>query len=194
MLLVVSVALHMILQELLLYVFGPGGGRADPLLPISFVLGGVPVQAQFLVIYLVAAILVALLWLGSERTLHGKALRAAALNPIGARLMGVSSDMAGRAAFLVAAFIGSVTGVLVSSVTTIYYDSGFLLGLKGFVASIIGGLASYPLSAIGALGLGLVESGSAFWASAFKETVVFSVIIPVLLWRSLSARHVGDDE
>lgn len=50
-----------------------------------------------------------------------------------------------------AAFIGALSGVLVSPMTTLYYDSGFLIGLKGFVGAIIGGLASYPVAALGAV-------------------------------------------
>src|SRR6266849_6636649 len=69
-----------------------------------------------------------------------------------------------------------------------------LIGLKGFVAAIIAGLSSYPLTALAALLVGLLESYSAFFASAFKEVIVFSIIIPVLLWRSLAAGHHHDDE
>jgi len=50
-------------------------------------------------------------------------------------------------------------------------------------------MGSYPLAAVGALGVGLLESFSSFWASAFKESIVFTVIIPVLLWRSLADPH-----
>jgi ABC-type branched-subunit amino acid transport system permease subunit len=75
--------------------------------------------------------------------------------------------------------------MLIAPITTIYYDTGFLIGLKGFVAAIIGGLASYPLAAAGAILVGLLESFGSFWASAFKEVIVFTLIIPVLLWRSL---------
>ena len=78
--------------------------------------------------------------------------------------------------------------------TTIYFDTGFLIGLKGFIAAIVGGLVSYPLAAAGALMIGLVESYSSFWASAFKDVIVFALIIPVLLWRNLDASHGEEDE
>jgi len=78
--------------------------------------------------------------------------------------------------------------------TTIYYESGFLVGLKGFVGAIVGGLVSYPVAAAGALLVGLLESYSSFWASAFKEVIVFTLILPVLLWRSLSGKRVEDEE
>ena len=70
-----------------------------------------------------------------------------------------------------------------------FYDSGFLIGLKGFVAAIFGALASYPAAALGAVFVGLIESFGSFWASAFKEVIVFTSILPVLLWRSFVDRH-----
>jgi len=66
--------------------------------------------------------------------------------------------------------------------------------LKGFVGAIIGGLSSYPLAAAGAILVGLLESFSSYWASAFKDVIVFTLIIPVLLWRSLRNRNVDDEE
>jgi len=69
-----------------------------------------------------------------------------------------------------------------------------LIGLKGFVGAIVGGLASYPVAAAGAVLVGLLESYSSFWASAFKEVIVFTLIIPVLVWRSLTTRHVEEEE
>ena len=98
----------------------------------------------------------------------------------------------GRIAFGIAAFIGALSGLLIGPLTTVYYDSGFLIGLKGFVAAIIAGLVSYPGAALAALLIGVVESLASFEASAFKEVIVFMVIIPVLLWRSLL--HAGIEE
>jgi branched-chain amino acid transport system permease protein len=69
-------------------------------------------------------------------------------------------------------------------VTTLYYDSGFLIGLKAFVGAIIGGLVSYPAAAVGAIFVGLLESYAAFWDSALKEVFVFGALIPILIWQS----------
>ena len=96
---------------------------------------------------------------------------------------------------MLAATIGALSGLLISPITTIYFDSGLMIGLKGFVGAILGGMASYPLAVLGALGVGLLESFSSFWASAYKESIVFTLLIRVLLWRSLSSRHpVVEDE
>jgi ABC-type branched-subunit amino acid transport system permease subunit len=75
--------------------------------------------------------------------------------------------------------------VLIGPFTTVYYDSGFPREPQGFVGAIIGGLVSYPAAAAGALLVGLLEAFASYWASAFKEVIVFTLIIPVLLWRSL---------
>ena len=123
------------------------------------------------------------------RTLAGKALRATAVNRVGAQIVGIGITQAGRASFLLAAAMGAVCGILIAPFTTIYYDSGFLIGLKGFVAAIIGGLASYPVAAAGSLLVGLLESYASFWASAYKEVIVFTLILPVLLWEPLAAPH-----
>jgi branched-chain amino acid transport system permease protein len=82
----------------------------------------------------------------------------------------------------------------IAPVTTIFYDSGFLIGLKAFVGAIIGAMASYPVTALGAVLVGLLESFASFWSSAFKEVVVFGVLIPVLLWRSLSLAVAEEEE
>ncbi len=191
-LLIVSVALHFVLLGMGLYFFGPEGVRAEPLIDLAFILGAVPIKGQSLLILATCAVLAAALFAIGERSLIGKALRAASINPTGARLMGISTEWSGSLAFLAAALIGGVSGVLISSTTTLYYDSGFLLGLKGFVAGILGGLASFPLAGAGAFALGLLESFASFYASAFKETIVFALIIPILLWRSLAARTGTD--
>jgi len=145
-------------------------------------------------VVLAAAILLIALWLFSGRTLYGKALRATAVNRFGARLMGISTSLAGRISFGIAAFIGALSGVLIGPLTTVFYDSGFLIGLKGFVAATIGGLASFPAAAAGSIFVGLLESFSSFWASDYKEVVVFVSLIPVLLWRSLAAPVALEDE
>lgn len=193
-LLIVSVAVHLALIGLGLLFFGAEGSRTPAFTDISFELAETPLQGQTLLVVLASAVLIAGLYFFFERTLYGKALRATAMNRTGARLMGISTSMAGRLSFTLAAAIGAFSGVLIAPITTIYYDSGFLIGLKGFVGAIIGGLVSYPLAALGALLVGLLESYSSFWASAYKEVIVFTLIIPVLLWRSLTTHHVEEEE
>ena len=193
-LLIVAVALHMTLIGLGLVFFGAEGFRTQPFSDGALEIGPLLLQHQTLWILFASAALIAVLYVLFERTVYGKALRATALNRTGARLMGISTTMAGKLSLGLAAFIGALSGVLVSPMTTLYYDSGFLIGLKGFVGAIIGGLASYPVAALGAVLVGLLESYSSFYASAFKEVIVFTLIIPVLVWRSLTSHHVEEEE
>ncbi|HEV7814921.1 MAG TPA: branched-chain amino acid ABC transporter permease [Janthinobacterium sp.] len=192
-LLIVSVAVHFLLTGIALLVFGAEGARAKAFSDAAVDLGGVTLSGQAIAVVLVSAILIAALYLYFGRSLSGKALRATAVNRRGARLVGIGSYQAGKLAFGLAAAIGALSGVLIAPITTIFYDSGFLIGLKGFVGAIVGGLVSYPLAAGGALLVGLLEAYSSFWASSFKEVIVFTLIIPVLLWRSLSSKHAGDE-
>ncbi len=193
-LLIVAVAVHFALVGLGLLIFGAEGSRTQPFTDARFDLGIVSVNGQALWVVGASIALIVLLYLFFERTIYGKALRATAMNRTGARLMGIPTVLAGKLAFLLVALIGALSGVLIAPLTTIYYDTGFLIGLKGFVGAIVGGLASYPAAAAGALLVGLLESFSSFWASAFKEVIVFTLIIPVLLWRSLATRRVDEDE
>ena len=193
-LLIVSVGVHLAMTGLGLIFFGAEGSRTPAFAEGSFELGSTTISAQSLVVVGTSLALIVALYLFFEFTLYGKALRATAVNRRGARLMGISTVMSGRITFAVAALIGCFSGMLVAPITTIYYDSGFLIGLKGFVAAIIGGLASYPIAAAGAIFVGILESFSSFWASAYKEVIVFTLIIPVLLIRSLTSKHVEEED
>ena len=193
-LLIVSVALHLAMVGLGLFFFGAEGSRTEAFSEARWDVGGLTITGQSVVILGVTALLVVAMYFFFERTIVGKALRATAINRGGARLMGIPTALSGDLSFALAALIGAVSGLLIAPVTTIYYDTGFLIGLKGFVAAIVGGLSSYPLALAGALLVGQLESFSSFWASAFKEVIVFTLIIPVLWWRSLNTHHVEDEE
>ncbi len=192
---VVSMAVHYALSGLGLVFFGSEGLRSAAFSDARVRLGVLDITAQSVLVVSASVAGMIALWLFFERTLYGKALRATAINRVGARLVGVPTELSGMLSFLLAAFIGALSGVLIAPITTIYYDTGLMIGLKGFVGAILGGMASYPLAAAGAVAVGLLESFSSFWASALKESIVFTLIIPVLLWRSLTSRHpVIEDE
>jgi branched-chain amino acid transport system permease protein len=192
-LLIVSIGVHFAMTGLGLLFFGAEGFRNPPFWDERLSLGPLTVNGQALIIFGVSAALIALMWLFFERSLYGKALRATAVNQLGARLMGISSETAGRLTFALAALIGALSGLLIGPTTTVFYDSGFLIGLKGFVASVIAGLSSYPGALVGALAVGVIESFGSFWASAFKEVIVFTIILPVLLWRSVASGHLDEE-
>ena len=193
-LLIASVALHFALTGLALVFFGAEGFRTPAFSDAGLSLGSMNFSGQSLWIYGVTLLLIVAMALFFAFTLHGKALRATAFNRTGARLIGFSPTTAGLMTFTFAAFLGTLSGVLIAPIVTIYYDSGFIIGLKGFVAAIVGGLASYPITALGAILVGVLEAFSSFWASGYKEVIVFTLIIPVLIWLSLTAVHHEEEE
>lgn len=193
-LLIVSVAVHLMMVGLGLVAFGAEGSRTPPFSEGTIDIGVLSASAQSLWVIGCSALLIVALYLFFERSFYGKALRATAINRTGARLMGIPTEFAGKLSFFLCALIGAFSGILIAPITTIYYDTGFLIGLKGFVGAIIGGLASYPIAALGAILVGLLEAYSSFWASAYKEMIVFTLIIPVLIWRSLRKHAIEDDE
>lgn len=184
-LLIAAFGVHFSLTGLGLVFFGPEGVGTKALAEQSFSLGSLVVTGQSVAVVAVAIALLVVFAAFFQFSLFGKALRACASNRIGARLSGVPTALAGQISFGIAAGLGAVSGVLVGPLMTIYYDSGFMIGLKGFVAAILGGMISYPLTVLAALAVGIAEALFSFWASAFKEVLVFSLLIPVLMWRSL---------
>ncbi len=192
-LLIVSVGVHFAMTGLGLLFFGAEGFRNPSFWDLRVSLGPLTLSGQAMIIGAASVALIVMLWLFFERSLFGKALRATAVNRLGARLMGISSHASGQLTFAMAALIGALSGLLIGPTTTVFYDTGFLIGLKGFVAAVVAGLSSYPGALIGALFVGVVEAFGAFCASAFKEVIVFTLILPLLLWRSLTSGH-SDEE
>ena len=193
-LLIAAVGVHLSMTGLGLLFFGAEGLRAEPVSRASFSVGPLTVSGQSIAIYVATIAIMAALYLFIDRTLLGKALRATAINRLGAQLVGIRTALSGSLAFALAAFIGVLSGILIAPITTIYYDTGFIIGLKGFVAAIIAGLVSFPIAVVGALFVGVVESFASFFASNFKEIILFAMLIPVLSWRSLVAPKSEEQE
>lgn len=193
-LLIASVGCHLALQGLGLLFFGAEGQRGPVVADMAVMAGSLRFTGQSIAVYSVTTAFIVGLWLFFGLSLYGKALRATAVNRLGARLVGIRTSLSGQIAFLLASLIGALSGILIVPIATLYYDTGFLIGLKGFIAAIIGGLISYPLTAIAALVVGIVEAFSSFYASNFKEVIVFTLLIPVLLLRSLAAPAIEEEK
>ncbi len=147
-------------------------------------LGGIIVKAQSLWIWGVVAVVLALLYLFFERTIQGKALRACAVNRRAAELMGISPSRMSMISFGLAAGLGAVGGIVLAPATRPTYDMGLILGLKGFVAAIMGGLVSFPGAVLGGLILGVAENiGAGVTSAGYKDIVAFAILILILLFR-----------
>ncbi|MCL4747888.1 MAG: branched-chain amino acid ABC transporter permease, partial [Burkholderiaceae bacterium] len=129
---IVSMAAHYMLMGLGLVMFGGEGLRSAAFSDTQFKLGVLNISAQSMWVVSASVLGMIALWLFFERTLYGKALRATAINRVGASLVGIPAELSGSLSFLVAAFIGAASGILVAPIATIYYDTGLMIGLKGF--------------------------------------------------------------
>ena len=193
-LLIAAVGVHLALTGVGLAMFGAEGSRTPPMFDYQGQLGPLQIGGQSIAIFMSASVAMAALSFFFGATLGGKALRATAANRVGARLLGIRTARAGTLAFGLAAALGAASGVLISPLSTIYYDTGFLIGLKGFIAAVIGGLVSYPVAAVGALAIGLLESFTTFETSKLKDVIVFALILPVLLVVSFTHRSSGEEQ
>jgi branched-chain amino acid transport system permease protein len=117
------------------------------------------------------------------RTLFGKAMLATSYQPLAARLCGINTRTVLLASFGLAALLGALGGVLTAPITFTSYDSGIMLGLKGFAAAMLGGLGSFVGAVTGGLVLGLLEAlGAGFVSSAYKDAIAFVIILAVLFF------------
>lgn len=188
-LIIITVGVYIFMQGAALLIWG-----ADPnVLPAFSTLaledhilrfGGVMIKAQSLWIWAtVAAVLMALAFF-FERTLLGKALRACSINRRAAELMGINPSRMSLLAFSLAAALGAIGGIVLSPATRPMYDMGLRLGLKGFIAAIMGGLVSSPGAVVGGVLLGMLENVAAGVTKAgFKDIFALIILILVLLFR-----------
>ncbi|MBI3015426.1 MAG: branched-chain amino acid ABC transporter permease [Candidatus Tectomicrobia bacterium] len=113
-----------------------------------------------------------------HRTLLGKALRACAYNSVGALLNGISVSRMSLLSFSLSAGLSAVAGIVISPITYATYDMGSMLGLKGFVAAMVGGLTSIQGAVVGGLLVGILESlGAGVVSSGYKDAVAFLVLL-----------------
>lgn len=118
------------------------------------------------------------------KTIAGRAMRAAADNRRGAALTGINVDRIILLSFILAGGLGAAAGIIVTPITTMSYDSGVILGLKGFSGAVLGGYGNFAGAIIGGLLLGILESlGAGILSSEYKGVIAFLVLLLVLFWK-----------
>ncbi|MCP3175565.1 MAG: branched-chain amino acid ABC transporter permease [Desulfuromonadales bacterium] len=180
-----TVGLSIILRGIMKLVWGKNRMALPPLSPDRpiEILGATVLPQALWIFGLTLAAIVLLSWF-FYRTPLGLAMRAVASNPTAAEVVGIPSGRVRATSFALAGALGGLAGVLVTPITTLNYDVGVLLGLKGFAAAILGGFGSFPGAIAGGLTLGLLESLSAgYLSSAYKDVVAFVVLLLVLFVR-----------
>ncbi len=184
-LIIITIGLSISLRGLALLVWG-----TDPVLLPAFskggplVIAGAVVSLQSLWIFGLVAVTLAGLYMFFEATYFGKAVRACMINRTGARLVGINPGLMSLLAFAGSGAIGAAAGIFIVPITLATYDMGFVLGIKGFVAAVIGGMNSVSGAVLGGLILGILEAYSAgLVSSGLKDAVALVVLMAVLLMK-----------
>lgn len=147
-------------------------------------LGTIILKGQSFWIWGVTAVVMALLYWFFEKTIWGMGLRACSVNRRAARLMGISPNRMSLLSFALAAALGAVGGIVLAPATRPVYDMGLSLGLKGFVAAIMGGLVNPAAAVVGGVMLGMIENvGAGVTRAGMKDIYAFIILIAVLLFR-----------
>ncbi len=147
-------------------------------------IGGTSILPQNIWVLLFTFILLIALYLLSHRTLLGKAMEASSTDPLGADLLGISRNWMAFLAFGVSAGVGAIAGILITPIFFTSYSSGTILGLKGFIAAVLGGWGKNSGAIVGGFVLGVIEALSLlFIPSGYKDAVAFIVLLLILYFR-----------
>lgn len=144
---------------------------------------GAVIVPHYLVILGTTIVLMILLQLFFKLTLAGQAMRASAVNRKGASLCGIKPERMVKLSFAISAALASISGIVISPTNNTSYDVGMMLGLKGFVVAIIGGLNSFVGTICGGFIVGIIEALSAVVSSQYRTAITFGVLILILLIR-----------
>ncbi len=164
-------------------------GKSSHILPSiggdsPFILFDAAILPQSLWIFAFSVLVLGSLYFFFHRTLLGKAMRAVSDNQLGAALIGISARKLIALAFALSGALGALAGILVTPITSMSYDGGLMLGLKGFSAAILGGYGSVPGAVLGGILLGIVESlGAGLISSAYKDAIAFLLLLAILFIR-----------
>ena len=156
---------------------------------------GATLMPQSLWVLGVTAVVVVLLWYFFNRTLTGKAMLATSFNRTAAELVGINTNGVLFMSFAMSAALGALGGILITPITLTSYDVGIMLGLKGFVAAVLGGLGNGLGAVVGGLLVGVLEAmGAGYLSSAYKDAIPFVLILFILFFmpRGLFGAKVTD--
>lgn len=177
-------------------IWGKSSVKVEPFsndAPINVLGASITPQSVWVMVFMLLVVLV--LYFLIEKTMLGKAFRACSVNPTAARLMAISPRKMSSLSFALSAGLGAIAGLVIAPIMFPSYDMGMMLGIKGFSASILGGLGSAPGAVIGGLLLGVIESlGAGYINSGIKDAISFGVVLMILLIRPyglMGEKNVG---
>jgi branched-chain amino acid transport system permease protein len=158
-------------------------------------LGGGTIVPQHIWVFAITVLVMLMLHYFFKKTLMGKAMRATAVNRRAAALAGVSVNRITLFSFAFSGALGAVAGIIIAPISTTSYDTGIMLGLKGFAAAILGGYGNFAGAILGGIILGLLESlGAGLVSSQYKDAIAFFVLLLVLFLKPTGIMGYGEAE
>jgi len=158
-------------------------------------LGGGTIVPQHIWIFAITVLVMLMLHYFFKKTLMGKAMRATAVNRRAAALAGISVNRITLFSFAFSGALGAVAGIIIAPISTTSYDTGIMLGLKGFAAAILGGYGNFAGAILGGIILGLMESlGAGLVSSQYKDAIAFFVLLLVLFLKPTGIMGYGEAE
>jgi len=181
---IITIGASLVIRGVVQVVFGKGAFMLPSFsgdTPVE--IGGAMIMPQSFWVIGVSALVVIGLWYFFTRTLTGKAMLATSFNRTAAELVGINTSWVLWMSFAMSAAVGALGGVLVTPLTMTSYDSGIMLGLKGFVAAVVGGLGSGAGALVGGLLVGVLEAmGAGYLSSSYKDALPFVLILLILFF------------
>ena len=150
----------------------------------GFDIGNVKVPLLRIITIGSAFVLMILLWVLVNRTRMGKAMRATSYDREAAAMMGIDIDKVIVFTFVLGSALAGAAGVMFAMRVPTQVSIGFVAGLKGFTAAVIGGIGSIPGAMAGGLILGFAESYTqGYVTTKWSDLVVFSILIAFMIFR-----------
>jgi branched-chain amino acid transport system permease protein len=184
--LITAIGVSILLQNLGVIVFG-ANPKAFPTIiaETRYDVGGVVITNVKIMIFAVSAVLMVALEYLVQRTWTGKAMRALSVNLSAAKLMGISVNRVIAFTFVVGSALAAAGGILFGlDQAKIEPLMGVMVGLKAFVAAVLGGIGNIPGAAVGGVLIGIAEQMTAGYISAdYRDAITFAILIAVLIVR-----------
>lgn len=182
-LLITAIGISLLLQNVVQLIFTPNPRMFTNLFPGQLSIGEFHISVVTIVTIAVSIVMMVLLTLLVHKTRMGKSMRAVSEDTEAAQLMGININTTISFTFAIGSALAAVAAVLYcSSYSQISPTMGSMLGLKAFVAAVLGGIGSIPGAVLGGLAIGIVESFTkAYISSTLADAIVFGILIIVLL-------------
>lgn len=182
-LLITAIGISFLLENGAQLLFGADTKSMDTLVPGNVSFGSVTISYTAILTIIVAVIAMVALTLLVQKTKLGKAMRAVSEDMGAAQLMGISLNKTISFTFAVGSALAGIGSVLyLCAYSQASPTMGSMLGLKAFVAAVLGGIGSIPGAMVGGFAIGLLEAlVAAVGLSVWKDAVVFAILIVVLL-------------